>query len=99
MRRKHSGALSDLPRCMQVVPENDMRPATFSGIVMGVRWNGPMTRFTVRNVLKGTGALERSFLLYSPFVKGIRVHRHQKVRRNKLTYLRHKRDAESTFNV
>ena len=84
---------------MQVVPENDLRPATFAGIVMAVKNNGPMTRFTVRNVVKGTGPVERSFLLYSPFLTGIDVHRKVKVRRNKLTYLRNKRDAHSTFNV
>jgi large subunit ribosomal protein L19 len=84
---------------VQVVPENDLRPATFSGIVMAVRNNGPMTRFTMRNVVKGAGPLERSFLLHSPFLRGITVHRKMRVRRNKLTYLRHKRDAESTFNV
>jgi large subunit ribosomal protein L19 len=83
---------------LQVVPENDLRPTTFSGIVLAIKRNGPMTRFTVRNVFKGTGPVERSFLLYSPFLKSITVHRKVRVRRAKLTFLRERRDAESTFN-
>jgi ribosomal protein L19 len=61
--------------------------------------NGSMTRFTVRNVLKHTGPVERSFLLCSPFVKGITIHRSIKVRRKKLTYLRKRKESFSKFKV
>jgi large subunit ribosomal protein L19 len=83
----------------QVIPENNMRPGRFSGVVMSYVRNGSMTRFTVRNVLKGTGPVERSFLLFSPFITGITIHRTIKVRRKKLTYLRKRKDAHSTFQV
>lgn len=76
-----------------------MRPASWSGIVMAIKRNGAMTRITVRNVVPATGPVERSFLLHSPFVKGVTVHRSVRVRRSKLTYLRERRDAESTFAV
>ena len=86
-------------RNVQVVPENDMRPGSFSGIVLAVRRNGPMTRFTIRNVVKGTGPVERDFLYHSPFLTKLTVHRQQKVRRAKLTYLRKRREAASKFSV
>jgi large subunit ribosomal protein L19 len=82
---------------LQVVPENDLRKATFTGICMGIKRNGPMTRFRMRNTIKGTGPVERTFLLYSPFVKAIHIKRSLPVRRAKLTYLRNRKDAESTF--
>lgn len=65
---------------------------------MGIKNNGPMTRFRMRNTIKGTGPVERTFLLYSPFVKAIKVKRSLPVRRAKLTYLRKRKDAESTFS-
>ena len=83
---------------MQIVPENDLRKSTFTGVCMGVKNNGPMTRFRMRNTIKSTGPVERTFLLYSPFLKGIKVKRSLPVRRAKLTYLRGRRDAESTFH-
>jgi large subunit ribosomal protein L19 len=82
---------------VQVVPENDMRPARFTGICIGVRRAGAMTRFTVRNAVAATGVVERSFLLHSPFITGITVRRSLPVRRAKLTYLRHRSDAANTF--
>lgn len=74
-----------------------MRPTTFTGICMGIKRNGSMTRFRMRNTIKGTGPVERTFLLYSPFLKGITVKRSIPVRRAKLTYLRDRKDAQNTF--
>lgn len=74
-----------------------MRTAKWEGICIGIFRRGPMTSFTVRNVVKGAGPIERDFMLYSPFVTGITVTGRRKVNRAKLTYLRDRRLSESTF--
>lgn len=80
-----------------MVPENEMRRSSFTGLCTGMRNRGAMTRFTMRNAVAGTGVVERSFLLHSPFLTSITVRRSLPVRRAQLTYLRGRSDAENSF--
>jgi large subunit ribosomal protein L19 len=47
------------------------------------------SRITVRKIASGVG-VEKSFLLHSPLVEKVEVTRRSKVRRNFLSYLRHR---------
>ena len=63
------------------------RTQAFQGVVIARRNSGLKDTFTVRRVTHGVG-VERTFLLHSPRVEGVRVLRHGRVRRAKLYYLR-----------
>lgn len=59
----------------------------FTGTVIARKHGGIRETATVRRIVAGEG-VERTFPLHSPFVEGIEVRRHGKVRRAKLYYLR-----------
>lgn len=70
------------------VKEGDKeRVQAFEGIVIARRNRGYNSAFTVRRISSGVGS-ERTFLLYSPMIDGIKVTRRGAVRRAKLYYLR-----------
>jgi len=59
----------------------------YEGVVIARRNSGIKETFTVRRVTHGVG-VERTFLLHSPRLEGLKVTRRGKVRRAKLYYLR-----------
>ena len=71
-------------------------PTNFSGVLIGIRYKGPDTSFTLRNVVQRTG-VEMTFMVCSPALKDIKViHKGgsgggrdgRRIRRAKLFYLR-----------
>jgi len=63
------------------------RVQPYEGVVIARHNSGLKETFTVRRVTHGVG-VERTFMLHSPRLEGIKVTRHGKVRRAKLFYLR-----------
>lgn len=62
----------------------------FEGVVIRTdRRASHTSRITVRKVASGVG-VEKSFLLHSPLVEKVEVTRRSKVRRNYLSFLRHR---------
>ena len=78
----------DTVRVSSRVTEGDRtRTQVFEGVVIRKRGGGPNASFTVRRVTHEIG-VERTFLLYSPTVEGVKVVRQGSVRRARLYYLR-----------
>jgi large subunit ribosomal protein L19 len=71
-----------------VIPQNKGRETAFKGICIAKRNRGWRTSFTLRNFIGNNGGIERSFPLFSPHIKEIKVLRQGKARRAKLYYLR-----------
>ena len=63
------------------------RTQIFEGVVIRKRGGGPNASFTVRRISHDIG-VERTFLLHSPTVEGIKIVRRGIVRRARLYYLR-----------
>ena len=63
------------------------RTQIFEGVVIRKRGGGPNASFTVRRISHDIG-VERTFLLHSPTVEGIKIVRRGIVRRSRLYYLR-----------
>jgi large subunit ribosomal protein L19 len=61
------------------------------GTVIRVRNSGNNRNFTVRRIASNGVGVERSFLMRSPLLEKIEVHRHSHVRRAQLYYLRDRR--------
>ena len=64
------------------------RTQEFKGVVIRMRKGGNEANFTVRRVASNGIGVERTFLLRSPRVEKVVVHRHAYVRRAQLYYLR-----------
>lgn len=81
----------DTVRVHQKIKEgNKERIQMFEGAVIRTdRKNSHTSRITVRKISSGVG-VEKSFLLHSPLVEKVEVVRRAKVRRNFLSYLRHR---------
>ncbi len=71
----------------KVKEANRERVQTLLGLVVRVRRGGGGGNFTVRRVTYGVG-VEHTFPFLSPFLEGVEVVRHGKVRRAKLYYIR-----------
>lgn len=67
---------------------NTERTQEFRGTVIRLRSGGNNTNFTVRRIASNGIGVERTFLLRSPRIEKVVVHRHAYVRRAKLYYLR-----------
>ncbi len=70
------------------VGEKNERIQLVRGIVIRLRNNGNNRNFTVRRIAANGVGVERTFLLRSPRIDKIEVHRHAHVRRAQLYYLR-----------
>ncbi len=81
----------DTVRVHQKIKEgNKERVQVFEGVVIRTdNKKSHTSRITVRKVASGVG-VEKSFLLHSPLVEKIEVTRRSKVRRNFLSFLRHR---------
>ena len=66
---------------------NKERIQEYRGDVIRISGHTGNKRFTVRK-MSGNVGVERIFPMDSPFIQGITVHKHGKVRRAKLYYLR-----------
>lgn len=73
---------------------NKERIQTFQGTVVQVKGTGEKKTFTVRKISSGVG-VERIFPLNSPFIQGIRVLKHGKVRRKRIFYFRELRGKKA----
>ncbi|USN97041.1 MAG: 50S ribosomal protein L19 [Candidatus Nomurabacteria bacterium] len=81
----------DTVRVHQKIREgNKERIQVFEGVVIRTDNKKQHTsRITVRKVTSGVG-VEKSFLLHNPLVEKVEIVRRSKVRRNFLSYLRHR---------
>lgn len=81
----------DTVRVHQKIKEgNKERIQIFEGVVIRTDNKKQHTsRITVRKIASGIG-VEKSFLLHSPLVEKVEIVRRAKVRRNFLSYLRHR---------
>ncbi|MFL7838325.1 MAG: 50S ribosomal protein L19 [Candidatus Promineifilaceae bacterium] len=70
------------------VGERNERVQVVRGIVIRLRNSGNNRNFTVRRIASNGIGVERTFLLRSPRIEKIEVHRHAHVRRAKLYYMR-----------
>ncbi|MFN2136294.1 MAG: 50S ribosomal protein L19 [Candidatus Promineifilaceae bacterium] len=70
------------------VGERNERVQMVRGTVIRVRNEGNNRNFTVRRIASNGIGVERTFLLRSPRIEKIEVHRHAYVRRANLYYLR-----------
>lgn len=78
----------DTVRVSVKVTEGDRtRTQNFEGVVIRKRGHGPGETFTVRRAVQET-AIERTFLIHSIVVEGVKLIRRGDVRRAKLFYLR-----------
>lgn len=71
----------------RIVEGEKERTQDFQGVVIQRRGHGPTETFTVRKFSGGV-AVERIFPVHSPYIAGIEVMKHGKVRRARLFYLR-----------
>jgi large subunit ribosomal protein L19 len=67
---------------------NTERTQEFRGTVISMRGGGNNANFAVRRIASNGIGVERSFLLRSPRIEKVVVHRHAHVRRAKLYFLR-----------
>ena len=70
------------------VGERNERVQVVRGIVIRLRNGGNNRNFTVRRIATNGVGVERTFLVNSPRIEKIEVHRHAHVRRAQLYYLR-----------
>jgi len=67
---------------------SNTRTQEYKGTVIRVRGNENDATFTVRRIASNGIGVERTFLMRSPNVEKVTVHRHSFVRRARLYYLR-----------
>jgi large subunit ribosomal protein L19 len=70
------------------VGDRNERVQLVRGIIIRLRNGGANENFTVRRIAANGVGVERTFLLQSPRIEKIEVHRHAHVRRAQLYYLR-----------
>jgi large subunit ribosomal protein L19 len=67
---------------------NTVRTQEFKGTVIRKNRGGNDANFTVRRIASNGIGVERTFLLRSPMIEKVEVHRHAHVRRARLYFLR-----------
>lgn len=73
---------------LRIVEGKRERIQLVRGTVIRLRGGGVNRNFTVRRIASNGIGVERSFLLSSPLIEKIEVHRHAHVRRAQLYFLR-----------
>lgn len=73
---------------LRIVEGKRERIQLVRGTVIRLRNSGNQANFTVRRIAANGVGVERSFLLRSPLIEKIEVHRNSHVRRAQLYYLR-----------
>lgn len=72
------------------VGDRNERSQIVRGTVIRLRRSGNNSNFTVRRIASNGVGVERTFLMSSPRIEKIEVHRHAYVRRAQLYYLRNR---------
>ena len=72
---------------VKIIEGKRERIQAFEGVVVSRKGGSVSETFTVRKMSSGVG-VERTFPVHSPKLAGIKVLRHGKVRRAKLTFLK-----------
>ncbi len=72
---------------VKIIEGKRERIQAFEGVVVSRKGGSVSETFTVRKISSGVG-VERIFPMHSPKIAGIKVVRHGKVRRAKLTFLK-----------
>ncbi len=70
------------------VGKRNERVQIVRGVIIRLRSGGNKRNFTVRRVATNSVGVERTFLLNSPLIEKIDIHRHAYVRRANLYFLR-----------
>lgn len=73
---------------LRIVEGKRNRIQLVRGTIIRLRKSGNQTNFTVRRIAANGIGVERTFVLRSPLLEKIEVHRHAHVRRAQLYYLR-----------
>ncbi len=73
---------------LRIVEGKRERIQLVRGTIIRLRNSGNQANFTVRRIASNGIGVERSFLLRSPLIEKIEIHRHSHVRRAQLYYLR-----------
>jgi large subunit ribosomal protein L19 len=73
---------------LRIKEGDNERVQEFKGTIISLRKGGNNANFTVRRIASGGIGVERTFLLRSPRIDKVVVHRHSHVRRSKLYFLR-----------
>lgn len=73
---------------IRITEGSNERIQEFQGTVIGLRGRGNDATFTVRRIASNGIGVERAFLLRSPRIEKVIVHRSAYVRRSKLYFLR-----------
>ena len=76
---------------LRIVEGRRERIQLVRGIIIRIRNSGNNRSFTVRRIASNGVGVERSFLLRSPRIEKVDVHRHSHTRRAQLYYLRDRR--------
>lgn len=78
----------DITVHLRIIEGNRERIQLVRGTVIRTQGSGNQKSLTVRRIAANGIGVERSFLLRSPLIEKIEVHRHAHVRRAKLYFLR-----------
>jgi large subunit ribosomal protein L19 len=73
---------------LRIKEGNNERVQEFKGTVIRKSNGGVNQNFTVRRIASNGIGVERTFMMRSPRIENVKVHRHAHVRRSKLYYLR-----------
>jgi len=73
---------------LRVVEGKRERIQLVRGLIIRLRKGGNQENFTVRRIASNGIGVERTFLLRSPRIEKVEVHRHAHVRRAQLYYMR-----------
>ena len=73
---------------LRIIEGNQERTQEFKGTIIRKSNGGVNQNFTVRRIASNGIGVERTFLMRSPRIENVKVHRHAHVRRAKLYYLR-----------
>jgi large subunit ribosomal protein L19 len=73
---------------LRIVEGKRERVQIVRGTIIRLRKGGNQANFTVRRIAANGIGVERTFLLRSPLIEKIEVHRHSHVRRKQLYFLR-----------
>ena len=73
---------------LRIKEGNNERVQEFKGTIIRIRGGANEANFTVRRIASNGIGVERTFLMRSPRIEKVVVHRHSHVRRSKLYFLR-----------
>ncbi len=75
---------------LRIKEGNNERVQEFKGTVIRRSHGGVSENFTVRRIASNGIGVERTFMMRSPRIENVKVHRHAYVRRAKLYFLRNR---------